>query len=475
MDDLKGLNEQDLKGLLEELNWVHVVGTNVTHVYHLLNKSRKVGGSFHDAYGHLKVQVPDADGMLKSVPRTKVWITSPTRQRADDYLFDPRKPTGFIPPQKPHDIGELNIWPGMATHAAYPAGSRERFRVNRSWNRYMRKLFGVHWRWVALWVGHMLNRPWESTSQAVMLLTSVQGIGKSLFGEMVIQMLGNDLGLEVEAKEIGAHFNALLAGKIFGNVNELDAKFDTKESVLNDMITNPKNKITFKGVDTTEFDNLMRYYFSTNSSSPCRMSPKQRRILVIEPEFSHADTRGRWGAAFVAKRIAGFKRDPLALGVIREWFDDFWFNSGEGEGVWDSHAPVPVTAAGEDAAIASMTECDTIAQLVFERMEDSDSKWLAVTSSTRSSNKNEWSKLAQMVKGAGGRYMSFKRHGWRGNIFDLGKTLEFSVVHDKRDGTIKEVKLTDERLTKAVLAKAVADGDAIMRAVVSDVKRAKHG
>jgi hypothetical protein len=396
----------------------YVVGTNHTHIYNLLNHSRKSVGDFHDAHID-KVRVVmavKADGTPypKREQVSRQWISHPHRVTVDNYTLDPTLDFGV-------QNGLINLWKGYPTWA----GVARREDVRAEWQRFMQGLFGEHWRWVGLWTAHLLNRPEERCTQAIMLITMVQGIGKSLYGDIVRDLCGEH-GLESSSARMFSGFNAMEEGKTFVVVNELDVKFNAKEGQLNDLLTEETVKIEQKGKDVIVLPNLRRWYLTSNTSSPCRLSKGQRRVFVIHPPRVVSDTRGEWGQ-WVREVVAKFRKDDGALASIRDWFDELWWQSGEGEGVWDSTAPVPQTIEGDEAAEASMTGSQILARAMYDYMVEVLDGWGAIHPELRSSNAKVWGEVSALVKAHGGYCMTklVKREGrvHHYSVFDVSGKL----------------------------------------------------
>lgn len=391
-----------LAGLLETC--VYVVGTNQTHIYNLDNGSRKSPKDFHDAHISLRKLGVDDKGKVVYEQVSHQWVRSPDRLTAVGYCLDPLKPHGF-------SDGWVNLWKGYPTFEGGADGD-----VLAMWQQFMEGLFGEHWKWVGLWVGHLLNRPQERCNQAVMLVTSVQGIGKSLFGDIVRDLCGPH-GLESTSSRMFSQFNSLEEGKTFVVVNELDVKFNAKEGQLNDLLSSETVSIEQKGKDVISLPNLRRWFFTANASAPCRLSAGQRRVLVINPPRVVADTRGEWGD-WVRSSVKLIRRSVGRLASVRWWFDDLWAREGQG---WDSCAPVPITQAALDAAEASKTDSQIIAEHMYEFMVSAEGCG-ATHPDLRKQNTKVWGEVTMLVRSHGGRCL-------RKSIKEDGKVREY-IVYD---------------------------------------------
>jgi hypothetical protein len=437
----------------------YVVGTNHVHVYNLLNHSRKSPSDFHDTHVEKKRWALDENGKARVKQISKIWVEHPGRVTVDDYDLNPRLPFGI-------QGNMVNLWKGYPHYkVGLTSAAQKNEAIKAEWQKFMEGLFGEHrlsspngdmpiWQWVALWTGHLLNCPWERTTQAIMLVTMVQGIGKSLYGDVVRDLCGEH-GLEGKSASMFVNFNADMEAKTFVMVNELDIKFNSKEGQLNDLLTEEKVRIEQKGKDVIELPNLRRWYFTTNTSSPCRLSKGQRRVLVINPPRVMADTRGEWGI-WVREVVAGYRKDEEALAAIREWFNDVWFGSGMGEGVWRSDAPVPITEAALDAAEASMTVNQIIAQDLYEAIVAMEGGWCSVHPDLRKRNVKAWGDVTGLVKAHGG-YVGQKTIKDDGvvktyTIFDSCGRLE-RVAKPSSGNTVMKVDADEARTRALAIAK----------------------
>lgn len=355
---------EELAELMEDC--VLVTGTNHAHVYSLKLGYRKSVDDFHVT--HLALRRFVVEGAKTRVEQlSRVWMLSKERQTASGYVMDPTVTEGYLPAVSdgslPAGKGVINLW---KAYPSFPAGSSD---VRVGWNKFMQGLFGEWAGWVGAWVGHMLVRPEEKAHQGVLVVTAVRGIGKSLFGEIVGRVVGMDHYLELAADRVFDKFNAVMEGKVWICVNELEAGMDTKEGQFNALITNKHVSIEPKGRDPIVLDDLRRWYMTTNASNPMRLRRGQRRFLVVCPPRIEADMRGPWGE-WVRTEVAGWQYDLEALGEIREWFTSAFSAWEAKNGRWQPSAPVPETEESLDVSEASMTVNQILAAHVVEVIRD---------------------------------------------------------------------------------------------------------
>ena len=237
-----------------------------------------------------------------------------------------------------------------------------------------------------------------------MLMTMVQGIGKSVYGETIAALCGAHGGI-VDSERMFDKFNAQAEGKTWMVVNELDVKFGAKEGQLNDLISSDIVTVEQKGKDPIVLPNLRRWFLTTNTSVPCRLSAGQRRVMVIYPPRVEADTRGEWGTW--VGRLGGVARyrdagGEEAMSALLEWYEELWYDSGLGEGVWNSKAPVPRTEEGDEAAEGSMTSNSALAHSLYEEIVEVLGGVGAVSPILASTHRKVMQELGMLVKSRGG-------------------------------------------------------------------------
>ncbi len=402
-------------------NWIHLLGMPEAPIYEVDTKTIKSKAAWEVSHGEKFVWDKNAKGERIRVPYTRKWLCSEHRQRAMGITFDPASPPYSLVEAKDGEVyGRVNIYPGMPDLEVCEDEVKKK-KAQRRWKKLMKKLFGEHWEWVALWVAHALFRPWQKCNQAVLLTTQVQGIGKSLFADIIIKMMG-ELGVAIKAEKLVDRFNRVAEGKLWAFVDEMDNKWDTRESQLNDMITQIHMEIERKRYDSYKVINLLRYYMVSNSATPIRLSRGQRRVLVLNPSVTNKEARGRYGA-WVRAVILPMKEQPQVLWAVREWFRDLWEGrigletwvgkekgrEGKAPSVWwDPGARVPETEAADELYTAGQTSSMRVADSFTDWVEERG--WCVVSPEQLvGPHAKTWGEILGRVRARGGVISRLRR------------------------------------------------------------------
>lgn len=134
------------------------------------------------------------------------------------------------------------------------------------------------------YLAHAIKYPGYKIPWAPML-QSVQGIGKTIFSEVLEYTLGVMYVYKPKAPELvksGSTFNAWQRGKLMIVVDEIriDEKRDLIE-ILKPMVTDARIEIQSKGVDQDMEDNLANWLFFSNYKDAIPINQNDRRFSII--------------------------------------------------------------------------------------------------------------------------------------------------------------------------------------------------
>jgi len=207
----------------------------------------------------------------KQVQASNWWLSHPERK---EY-----KRVDFIPTKETPD-GVFNMWKGFAVEPKGGLDGIEYFcelieevicSGNEKWYLYL-------WCWLA----HMVQFPEEKPSVAVVLRSDAQGVGKSRFAEYIGSLLGRHFRTVTHGRHIHGNFNSHLKDTLFLFGDEAVWGGDkSSESILKQMISEPKMIVEMKGKDVFEVRSFLRLMLATNSEWAAPVSLTDRRYFVL--------------------------------------------------------------------------------------------------------------------------------------------------------------------------------------------------
>lgn len=139
-----------------------------------------------------------------------------------------------------------------------------------------------HYDYFLDWIADIVQNPGKKNGIAV-ALRGIPGAGKTIVGDIIIELLGNSMAVAVDASAIDNHFNFILSNKLFIVADESIWAGDRKvENKLKKMITDKTINIEPKGKDTYELDNHMRILFTSNNDWMVPVDKGDRRYFVLD-------------------------------------------------------------------------------------------------------------------------------------------------------------------------------------------------
>ena len=219
----------------------------------------------------------DSTGKFPKQVQASNWWLSHTERK--EY-----KSVDFIPTAKTPD-GVFNMWKGFSVK---PKGGLDEIPYfyelieevicsgNEKWYLYL-------WCWLA----HMVQFPEEKPSVAVVLRSDAQGVGKSRFAEYIGSLLGRHFRTVTHGRHIHGNFNSHLKDTLFLFGDEAVWGGDkSSESILKQMISEPKMIVEMKGKDVFEVRSFLRLMLATNSEWAAPVSLTDRRYFVLNVSSS---------------------------------------------------------------------------------------------------------------------------------------------------------------------------------------------
>lgn len=280
-----------------------------------------------------------------------------------EYVFDPSLPSGFL-----KDDQKFNSWRGFSVGAAHSLNYDEHIAT------YLRFVTGVwseaHAGYFLDWCAHLFQRPWELTTISPILVSRVKGVGKSLSGLVLRNLIGSKSSFLGSVEGLTEKHTGELEGKLFVQVDEADALFDGKESRLKALDAD-EIRIRKMGTDGYTVRNIMRKFYTTNENAAFRIASDERRYFVVRADKGAED--GLEGSEW-----SRFLRGTMGPLTDNEEFqsDLMSFFLARDIAHWDPKAPVPRTDAMMDMVEAGQSKKDTAAGAIYEALINTDKIWI---------------------------------------------------------------------------------------------------
>ena len=161
--------------------------------------------------------------------------------------------------------------------------------------------------WLEQWIAYPIQYPGTKINIAVVFRSDAQGVGKSLLGQIIGRMYGNNFGV-VTHKQIYQPFNAWAENKQFilgDEVSGTDKRDDT--DYLKNLITNSSMEINRKNVPQYYINDYVNYIFTSNHVDALYLEQADRRFFIVD--MGH---RPPLPDEFYTKLDAWYKSDSVA-------------------------------------------------------------------------------------------------------------------------------------------------------------------
>jgi putative DNA primase/helicase len=204
-----------------------------------------------------------------------MWINSDAKRVVldENVVFDP---TGAADPEK-----TVNLFHGLPLK---PDAGKSCARVLE----LLQYLCGEEGRdispvtdWVLRWLAYPLQHVGAKMRTAVVMYGD-EGTGKNMLGAVMQEIYG-DHGSVITQQQLNSQFNGWLSAKLFIAANEVVTRQEMTHHVglLKHLVTEPDIFIERKGVDARRENNHANLMFFSNELQPLKISPGDRRYMVI--------------------------------------------------------------------------------------------------------------------------------------------------------------------------------------------------
>ena len=131
-------------------------------------------------------------------------------------------------------------------------------------------------------LGHLVQRPQERVSHALLITSEAKGIGKSTLGTIVRRLVGEQNSRVAQTKDLKSSFDGWLVGKLIVQVDEIyEAGNWDLANKLKPLITERTVSANIKYGPQIEIENFARFIMFSNHTSPLNVEDGDRRYFVF--------------------------------------------------------------------------------------------------------------------------------------------------------------------------------------------------
>lgn len=214
----------------------------------------------------------------RTVPLTKLWISSPKRRTYNNVCFSPEKkpPPGFY-----------NLWRGFRVEplSKGEAPSEEASRAVDAFLEHAHDNVCVGdkalSRWLIGYFAHLVQKPWQ-IPRVALAMKGRKGVGKNALIERVGFLLGDSYKLIASRQQMTGTFNSVLENTILLVLDEAFWSGDKQaEGVLKHLITGERHRIERKGLEAYSVKNSLRVVILGNEDWLVPATEDERRYAVF--------------------------------------------------------------------------------------------------------------------------------------------------------------------------------------------------
>jgi hypothetical protein len=140
------------------------------------------------------------------------------------------------------------------------------------------------------YIAHLIQRPAERVSHALLITSRAKGIGKSTFGTIVRRLVGEQNSRVAQPKDLKAQFDGWLVGKLVIQVDEVYESGNWElANKLKPLITERTVSVNVKYGPQMEIENYARFIMFSNHTAPLDLEAGDRRHFVFESKAQPRD------------------------------------------------------------------------------------------------------------------------------------------------------------------------------------------
>ena len=278
------------------------------------------------------------------------WLASPKRALVNktDVVFDPTGAADRTP-------GKVNLFRGWELAPRVDASCEKLLDLLRYLCGERDQEIAPVTDWVLNWLAYPLQYPGAKMDTAVVMFGK-EGSGKNLFGSAMRDIYGTH-GCFITQRQLESQFNTWASAKLFVIANEVVTRQDMTHYIgyLKTLITENEIHINPKNVAERLEANHMNLTFFSNEFQPLKISPEDRRYMVIQtpPKLDKAFYRD------VADEIAAGGAAALYRFLLDRDLDGF-----------NTHTDAIETAAKRELAQLGLSSAQLYQQYLYPAPRD---------------------------------------------------------------------------------------------------------
>jgi hypothetical protein len=238
--------------------------------------------------GKLQVYFPSSEELLKWLD--PYWVAENPDEQEVGFVIAER--LEFLPGQAEitHDADDcrvLNLWraPGWRYHEDAPPPTIFLDHVDYLFDGNREAIDHA-----LDYIAHLVQRPAERVSHALLITSKAKGIGKSTFGGIVRRLVGEQNSRVVQTKDLKAQFDGWLVGKLAIQVDEVyEAGNWDLANKLKPLITERTVSVNVKYGPQMEIENYARFIMFSNHTAPLDLEAGDRRYFVFDSKAQPRD------------------------------------------------------------------------------------------------------------------------------------------------------------------------------------------
>lgn len=215
----------------------------------------------------------------KYMRKIDYWLEDPNRQVLDGFTYDIENTSKIIG-------NKLNTFMGF--YAKPGKGDKYKPLIDHIYHVLPKDQAD----YLIDWFAQMVQSP-QSKPGTMIILTGEPGTGKTIIGEVIVEMFGYQSAVAVETSAFtNSSFNQMFASKVFVLINEFEVakKRDHKfMAQLKAYVTDSHFTVNPKGSKQYSVKSHHRYFATTNSNSPIGIDSSDRRYVMLEVENDKAE------------------------------------------------------------------------------------------------------------------------------------------------------------------------------------------